>query len=95
MNYNQYDHIPMASKYLFTIRKKHIFNPAAFAVALTALTINQSASWWVGTPLMLPAVLLGGLLIIRKVRRFDAAIAFTASALLGITGWILYIFKIH
>jgi ferredoxin-NADP reductase len=33
---------------------------------------------------MLPAVLLGGLLIIRKVRRFDAAIAFLAGALLTI-----------
>ena len=74
----------MASKFIANIGGKHIFNPAAFAVALTALTINQSASWWVGTPVMLPAVLIGGLLVIRKVRRFDAAIAFTAGALLTI-----------
>ena len=37
-----------ASKYIVTIRGKHLFNPAAFAVALTYFTINQSASWWVG-----------------------------------------------
>src|ERR1700693_5994210 len=36
----------MASKYLFAIGKKHVFNPAAFAVALTALVINQPATWW-------------------------------------------------
>ena len=30
------------------LNKKHLFNPAAFAVALTALTINQSATWWIG-----------------------------------------------
>src|SRR5258708_7264230 len=40
--------LAMASKYIIAINKKHLFNPAAFAVALTAFTINQSASWWVG-----------------------------------------------
>lgn len=35
----------MASKYIFAIGKKHIFNPAAFAVALTAFAINQPATW--------------------------------------------------
>jgi len=74
----------MASKFIANIGGKHIFNPAAFAVALTALTINQSASWWIGTPVLFPAVLIGGLLVIRKVRRFDAVIAFTAGALLTI-----------
>src|ERR1039458_3314614 len=51
------------SKYILAINRKHIFNPAAFAVALTAITINQSASWWVGTLWMLPFVIAGGILI--------------------------------
>ncbi|MEI7512381.1 MAG: oxidoreductase [Candidatus Uhrbacteria bacterium] len=76
----------MASKYIFTIRKKHIFNPAAFAVALTALTINQSASWWIGSAVMLPAVLIGGLLIVKKIRRFDMAFMFLFAALVSIIG---------
>ena len=38
----------MASKYIIAVKGKHLFNPAAFAVALTYFTINQSASWWVG-----------------------------------------------
>ncbi len=71
-----------ASKYLFAIGKKHLFNPAAFAVALTALVINQSATWWVGGNLyLLPIVLVGGLLVVRKLRRFDLVGAFALSAL--------------
>jgi len=70
----------MASKYIFAINKKHIFNPVAFAVALTALTINQSASWWVGTPWMMFFVLIGGLLLTRKILRFDLVISFFVTA---------------
>ncbi|MBY0376655.1 RnfABCDGE type electron transport complex subunit D, partial [Patescibacteria group bacterium] len=73
----------MASKYIFAIGKKHIFNPAAFAVALTAFTINQSASWWVGTTIMLPYVLVGGLLITRKIKRFSLVIPFIITSLIG------------
>src|SRR5665647_1707228 len=44
--------LAMASKYLLAINKKHLFNPAAIAVALTALGPRQSASWWIGTSVM-------------------------------------------
>jgi ferredoxin-NADP reductase/Na+-translocating ferredoxin:NAD+ oxidoreductase RnfD subunit len=74
----------MASKYVFAVRNKHIFNPAAFAVALTALTINQSASWWVGTFSMLPFVLVTGLLIVRKIRRADLMLGFFPVALISV-----------
>ena len=70
----------MASKYFFAIRRKHIFNPAAFAVALAAFTLNQAASWWVGTAAMLPFVLFGGLLVARKIARFDLVLSFLAAA---------------
>ena len=72
----------MASKYIFAINRKHLFNPAAFAVALTALTIGQSATWWIGGNLpMLPFVLVGGLLVTRKVQRFDLVLSFFAVGL--------------
>ena len=61
----------MASKYIVALNGKHIFNPVAFAVALTYLTLNQSASWWVGSAAMLPFVLVGGLLVVRKLKRWD------------------------
>ena len=56
----------MASKYIFALGHKHIFNPAAFAIALSAVAINQSATWWIGGNLpLLPFVFFGGLLIVR------------------------------
>lgn len=75
----------MASKYIFAIGRKHIFNPAAFAVALTAITINQSASWWIGTTNMLPFVIIGGILVVRKIRRGDLMLSFILSAFITIT----------
>jgi Na+-transporting NADH:ubiquinone oxidoreductase subunit NqrB len=63
--------LAMASKYILAINRKHLFNPVALAVALTALTINQTASWWVGSAPMLPFVLVGGILVVRKLRRLD------------------------
>ncbi len=68
--------LAMASKYLITYHKKHIFNPAAVAVFLTAIGPHQSADWWVATTSMFPFVLIGGLLIIRKVRRESMLVSF-------------------
>jgi ferredoxin-NADP reductase len=74
--------LAMASKYILAIHGKHLFNPAAFAVALTAVAINQTASWWVGTPIMLPFVLAGGILMVRKLRRFDMVYSYLLAAVL-------------
>ena len=74
----------VASKYIFSIRKKHIFNPAAVGVAIPALFLGQAASWWVGTPWMLPAVAVGGFLVARKIRRLDMVGAFIASAIASV-----------
>jgi ferredoxin-NADP reductase/Na+-transporting NADH:ubiquinone oxidoreductase subunit NqrB len=63
--------LAMASKYILAWHKKHIFNPAAIAVVLTGLGAGQSASWWIGSGPMLPFVLLGGLLLTRRIRHFQ------------------------
>ena len=76
--------LAMASKYLLNVKGKHLFNPAAFAVALTYFTLNQDASWWVGNGPMLPFVLVGGLLIVRKLRRFDLLLSFLGASLAAI-----------
>lgn len=76
--------IAMASKYILAGRKKHIFNPAAIAVAITALAFSQYASWWIGGNLpMLAFVLIGGLLVVRKIQKFDLVLTFTAAALVS------------
>jgi ferredoxin-NADP reductase len=74
--------LSMASKYLLNIGHKHIFNPAAVSVFLTTYLIGQSASWWVGTNLMLPLILIGGLLVVRKLRQFHLVIPFVLTSLL-------------
>lgn len=72
----------MASKYIFAIGKKHILNPATFAVALTALAINQPATWWIGgNPWLAPLVIVGGFFIVRKIQRFDLVLSFMMVAL--------------
>jgi ferredoxin-NADP reductase/Na+-translocating ferredoxin:NAD+ oxidoreductase RnfD subunit len=68
--------LAMSSKYIVAINKKHIFNPAAFAVVLTAIGFNQGASWWVGSSPMFVFVLVGGFLVVRKLRRFDMVFNF-------------------
>ncbi len=75
----------MASKYLFALGKRHLFNPAAFGVALSALVIGQSATWWVGGNLpLLPFVVAGGLLVVRKLQRFDLVTAFAAALFVAV-----------
>jgi glycine betaine catabolism B len=72
----------MASKYILAINRKHIFNPAAVAVVITAFAFGQYASWWAGGNLPLLAfVVIGGLLVVRKIQRFDLVIAFAIAAL--------------
>jgi len=76
----------MASKYMFAIMKKHLFNPAAFAVALSAVFLGQSANWWVGGNIpMLAFVVLGGLLVVRKMRRADLVMSFFVGALVSVS----------
>ncbi len=76
--------LAMASKFIIAINRKHLFNPVAIAVAITALTIDQAATWWVGTLPMLPFVLIGGLLLVRKIRRFGLFFAFITASLVTI-----------
>ncbi len=73
-----------ASKYIVAIKGKHLFNPAAFAVALTYFAINQSASWWVGSGAMLAFVIVGGLLVVRKLGRFDMVFSFLIASVVTI-----------
>jgi glycine betaine catabolism B len=64
--------VAVASKFVLALGRKHIFNPVAIGIAASALLLDQPATWWVGGNLiLLPFVLAGGLLVVRKVQRFD------------------------
>jgi Na+-transporting NADH:ubiquinone oxidoreductase subunit NqrB len=75
----------MAAKYMLTINRRNIFNPAAFGVALAAAALGSSVSWWIGGSLyLLPLVLAGGLLILIKMNVWEMAGAFAAADLLTV-----------
>ena len=73
--------LAQGSKYILNIGGKHLFNPAALAVAITSLTLGYSASWWVGTAALAPFTIIGSILIIQKLRKWGLAIAFLLAAL--------------
>ena len=73
--------LAMSAKIILAYGKKHLFNPAAIAVAITALALNLSATWWIGTLYMLPFVVIGGFLVTRKIKRFDLVLTFLVVAI--------------
>lgn len=75
--------LAIASKFILAIRGQHIFNPAAIAVILTSYGAGDAASWWIGTASMLPFVLIGGVLLVRRIRRTEMVIWFVGTALLA------------
>ena len=77
--------IAMASKYLLAFNKKHIFNPAAVASFIIGLTGLSGGIWWIVTPLMTPLILITGLLIAKKIRRFPLFFSFVLLSTLLIT----------
>ncbi|MDB5188164.1 MAG: hypothetical protein JWO50_684 [Candidatus Kaiserbacteria bacterium] len=69
--------LSQVSKYILTVRGKHIFNPVAVGVALVGILLGSYASWWVGgTIYLMPFVIIGGLLIVRKIHRFDMVLVY-------------------
>lgn len=63
--------VAIASKFLLAINRKHIFNPVAVGVFASAMMLDQPATWWVGGNLVLLPIVLAGLLVVRKVQRFE------------------------
>jgi ferredoxin-NADP reductase/Na+-translocating ferredoxin:NAD+ oxidoreductase RnfD subunit len=73
--------LAMVSKYILVINRWHIFNPAAFGAFTVGLVFSHHASWWIGTKALTPVVFIGGMLILRKMKRFTMVIAFEVVAL--------------
>lgn len=82
--------LSMASKYTLAINRKHIFNPAAIAVVITPIIIGQYADWWVGQAWMMPFVILGGLLIVKKIQKEDLLFSFLITAVIAISGFAYF-----
>jgi len=74
--------LAMASKYLLAPFGKHIFNPFGISVVVIGLALDRTAGWWIGDAPMLPVVLIGGFLIVRKMQRWGLALSFFVATLL-------------
>jgi glycine betaine catabolism B len=75
----------MASKYLIAVHKKHVFNPACFGAVLVGVGLHRDVSWWVGdNALLLPVILVGGALVLSRLRYFEMVAGF-AVMVLGIS----------
>jgi len=75
--------LAMASKYIVAINKKHLFNPVALAAVIMTF-VGHPVSWWVGNLSMLPFVLVGGVLVVYKLRRFDVVLSFFYGVLMSL-----------
>lgn len=68
------------SKHILKLKKKPIFNPAAFGLLTVLLIFSSGQSWW-GSLSLLPSwfvllVLIGGYMITNKVNKFPQVFAF-------------------
>jgi len=66
--------IATASKHIIKIQQRHIFNPANFGVLLVSVIFGAAHSWWIASPLVL--MILLGIFVVWKLKRFDLAISF-------------------
>jgi ferredoxin-NADP reductase/Na+-transporting NADH:ubiquinone oxidoreductase subunit NqrB len=73
--------IAVASKFVIALHRKHIFNPAAFGAAVLGVSTLLPAIWWIGSPCLLPLTLIFGILVLRKVRRFQLFSSFLFASL--------------
>lgn len=79
----------MASKYLLTYKSRHFFNPAALGMVFGALVLNFSASWWVGDIKLWPWLLIGGLIVLKKINRVKMVAFFIFIHLAGLSFYSL------
>lgn len=76
--------LAMASKYVLAIKRKHLFNPAAISAVILSLLGSGIAIWWVATPILLPFILIIGLAVVKKIRRFALFLVFLVASLIMI-----------
>ncbi len=75
----------VALKYLVRWRLRHIFNPVALIMFLAGLFGYFGAEWWVGSRYLLPVVLIAGLVVVAKTRRWPLFLSYVGlSALFAV-----------
>lgn len=68
--------VGVLSKFILTYKKQHFMNPAAFgAVALSLFGIYKF-TWWVANPVLFIPIVILGILIVMKIRKWVPVLAF-------------------
>jgi glycine betaine catabolism B len=62
--------IGIVSKYLIVYRKQHFLNPAALGAAVLSVSGLYTFSWWIANPAMFIPLLVCGVLVVMKVRKW-------------------------
>lgn len=76
--------IAVASKYVLAWRRRHIFNPAAVGALIIGFTGLNASVWWVGTPVLLPVVAIGALLVLYRTRQLPMGLTFIGIATVAV-----------
>lgn len=69
--------IAILSKHIIKIQQKHIFNPANLGILIVSIVFGAAHTWWISSPIIL--VLVFGIFIIWRLKRFDLALSFLIS----------------
>ncbi|MBP9815597.1 MAG: hypothetical protein KBC63_04770 [Candidatus Levybacteria bacterium] len=75
--------IAISSKYILTIKKQHLLNPAAVGLVVGSF-FGAGAIWWIGSSWFLIPVLILGILILKKVRKIKMFSVFFIFAILSL-----------
>ena len=69
-----------ASKFLVAYRGRHIFNPAAVGAYVFIFAPLGFPTWWVGTPLLQPLIVVAAFLILYRTKRLELGLVFVVVA---------------
>jgi Na+-translocating ferredoxin:NAD+ oxidoreductase RnfD subunit len=87
--------IALLSKHVIKMKRKPVFNPAAFGLLVSSYLFASMQSWWGGMSLLstwfLIVLCVSGLWVTRRVKKFSQVISFLASY--AIVCVILMLFK--
>jgi len=79
--------IATVSKYLIAWRGQHIANPAAVGIMVLSLIGYYESTWWIATPPLFIPLLVAGLAIVYKIRKWAMVGAFVG------VGFIVFLFE--
>ena len=68
--------LAVGSKHIIRFKGKHLFNPAAFGVAVTAIVFGYALGWWPDSYVWIAVAL--GLLNVWRVKKFPQVLSFAA-----------------